>query len=414
MAEPSVKILYLDMNSYFASVEQHEDPSLRGKPVGIVTTMNDGAACIAASYEAKAFGIRVGTRMREARQMCPGISFRAARHDAYVHYHHLIMQAIEKVIPITAAHSVDEFSCMLSPKDQGLSQAMRIAEDARESIYTDVGRALRCSIGLGSSKLLAKIAGELKKPDGLDWLLPEVMPDKIAHWKLTDLPGISRRMNARLEAAGIHDIPALYAMSPHHARRVWRSVQGERFLRALHGEDIPDPVTKPHSLGHGQVLSPANRTASGARLVTRRLLLKAATRLRRGRYFATSIHISVKCAVNGRKAIGGRMSATQDSFRILSVFHEFWTQLQIEKPLNVSVVLGGLVDVRSHTADLFENRSSFGVMTDREKLCALVDGLNQRYGSDTIIYGESPVELTAYTGAKIAFGRVPTTEEFRD
>ncbi len=346
MTHHRVSLLYLDMNSYFASVEQQEDPSLREQPLGVVTTMTSNAAIIAASTEAKALGLKFGARMSKARQMVPHMQFRPARHDLYVDYHHRIKAAVERILPITAAHSVDEFSIHLHGNMQRLDTAMRIAEEMRQAIYTDVGIAMRCSIGLGSSMLLAKLAGELHKPSGLDWLLPAVLPDKIKHLKLRDIPGINRGIEARL--------------------------------------------------------------------VTRRLLIKAATRLRRRNAFATYLYISVKCSVHGRQRIGRQMRGTQDSFQLLALYRQFWGEFRISKPLSTGVMLGGLIPAHKHTADMFEDRSGAGQRTERENLCVLVDAINQRYGQDTLIYGEKPREITAYTGAKIAFGRIPTREEFRD
>ncbi len=415
MPKARLRLLYLDMNSYFASVEQQEDPKLRGRPVGVVTTMQPNAAIIAASYEAKDQGLKFGVRMQEARQMIPGMQFRAARHDVYVAYHHRIKRAIEQVLPIEAAHSVDEFSIRLSGDAGRLEIALGLAEKMRQQIFRQVGPAMRCSIGLGSSLLLAKLAGELRRPDGLEWLLPEVLPNKINHLKLRDIPGISRGIKARLDAADITTIAALYALPPKHARKIWGGVQGERFIRALQGEDIPLPSPKPaRSLGHGQVLSYNNRNAEAARLVTRRLLIKAATRLRRENAYATYLQISVKCAQKGRCALGQKIRATQDSFQLLALFRDFWDGLVFTQPISTSVMLGGLVPVYRHTADLFEDRTGSGQRTSREDLCVLIDAINQRYGQDTLIYGERPREITPFTGAKIAFGRIPGREEFRD
>ena len=415
MTKARLRLLYLDMNSYFASVEQQEDPSLQGRPVGVVTTMTSNAAIIAASYEAKDQGLKFGVRMHEARQMIPDMQFRAARHDVYVAYHHRIKRAVERILPIEAAHSVDEFSIRLTGQAQDLQVALGLAKQMRQQIYQDVGSAMRCSIGLGPSLLLAKLAGELQRPEGLEWLLPELLPDKISHLKLRDIPGISRGMEARLNAAGITTIPELYQLPPKHARKIWGGVQGERFIRALQGEDIPLPVGKPaQSLGHGQVLSYNNRNPSGARLVTRRLLIKAATRLRRQNAFATYMQISVKCATRGRSGLGRKIPATQDSFQLLALFRQFWDELVFSQPISTSVMLGGLIPARRHTADLFEKRPAAGVRTSRENLCVLIDAINQRYGQDTLIYGEKPREITPFTGAKIAFGRIPGREEFRD
>jgi len=413
MSDSLFRYLYVDMNSYFASVEQQEDAALRGRPVGIVTVDRPGAACIAASYEAKRHGIGVGTRMDEARAMCPDVVFRPARHDLYVDYHHRIREAVERVHPVHGVHSVDEVSCLLGGRDRSLAAGAGLADAIRESIARRVGVAMRCSIGLGPSRLLAKTAGEMHKPSGFDWLSPEVMPDKLAGLSLRDLPGIGKNMERRLIAAGIRDIRGLWAMSPKHARRVWNGVGGERFLRALHGEDIPDPVTRTHSLGHSQILSGPNRNPEGARLVARRLLIKAATRVRRGGYFATDLSLSVKWRDGGRASRATSFAATQDSFTLLDYFARVWRAMPTGQPVHVGVMLGGLTDTAEHTADLFEARAS-GDISAREALCARIDALNQRYGQDTVIFGERPVEIAPYTGAKIAFGRIPTAEEFRD
>ncbi|MEM9279578.1 MAG: type VI secretion protein ImpB [Pseudomonadota bacterium] len=409
-----VNYLFLDMNSYFASVAQQEEPYLQGRPVGIVTVDKPGACCIAASYEAKRLGIGVGTRKAEARELCPDIEFREAKHDLYVDYHHQIRTAMEQVHPVEKAHSVDEFAIKLLGTARRLETAISIAEAMRSSITTQVGEAMRCSIGLGSSKLLAKMAGEMKKPDGLEWLTPEVMPDKLRNFELSALPGIGKRMEKRLINAGITDIGELYKLQPKHGRKLWNSVNGERFILALHGHDIPDPVTSPHSLGHGQILSSGNRTANGARLVARRLLIKAATRLRRGMFFTNHLYLSCKDVEGNKRSISQTIPATQDTFDLLHHFSQLWPELSVEKPGSVGVMLGGLTDQNQHTADLFETRPGSGLSTGREKLCAAVDALNQRYGQDTIIYGEKPKEITPYTGAKIAFGRIPGREEFRD
>lgn len=409
-----VNYLFLDMNSYFASVAQQEEPPLRGKPVGIVTVDKSGACCIAASYEAKAFGIGVGTRREEALELCPKIQFREAKHDLYVEYHHQIKQAIERIYPIEKTHSVDEVACRLIGTSRRLEKAMDIGEAMRESIATHVGSAMRCSIGLGSSKLLAKMAGEMKKPDGLEWLTPEVMPNKLEGFKLSDLPGIGKRMEHRLLRAGILDIKSLYDLEAKHARKLWNNVNGERFIMALRGHDIPDPETKRSSLGHGQILTSGNRNLEGARLVARRLLIKAATRLRRDGYFTNHLYISGKCDLRGKRGVANAIPATQDTFELLHHFSRLWPQLQLKQPGSVSIMLGGLTDETQHTADLFEHREASGISNTREELCAAVDALNQKFGQDTIIYGEAPKEITKYTGAKIAFGRIPAREEFRD
>ncbi|HCS55363.1 MAG TPA: DNA polymerase, partial [Planctomycetaceae bacterium] len=99
--------LFVDMNSYFASVEQQLRPELRGKPVGVIPMMADTTCCIAASYEAKAFGIRTGTRVSDAKILCPEINLVVSRTREYVEYHKRIVKAVESVLPVDQIHSID-------------------------------------------------------------------------------------------------------------------------------------------------------------------------------------------------------------------------------------------------------------------------------------------------------------------
>src|SRR6187402_2836954 len=102
----SLSTLFVDLNSYFASVEQQVQPELRGKPVGVVPLMADTTCCIAASYEAKAFGISTGTKVAEARRLCPGIHLVEADHKVYVEYHDRLVAAVESCVHVDRVLSI--------------------------------------------------------------------------------------------------------------------------------------------------------------------------------------------------------------------------------------------------------------------------------------------------------------------
>ncbi|WP_207766501.1 Y-family DNA polymerase [Yoonia maritima] len=403
--------LFFDMNSYFASVVQAEEPDLRGRPVGVVTTMAQNAACIAASIEAKRKGVGMGVRTAAAQKLCPGIVFRPAKHDVFVDYHHRIRAAVDTVIPIDKAHSVDEFSCRLLGRQQDLDIALALGQALQVAIKEQVSPALGCSVGVAQNKLLAKIAAELEKPNGLNWLSPQVLPDKIAHLALDDLSGISRGMLRRLNRAGVYDIPSLYHLSPKAARHIWRSVEGEYFLRQLHGETVLRPPRRHSSLGHGQRLTGPNCTPSGAFLVARRLLVKLGARLRRESNLAGMLNVSIHCTAYGRGSYTVTFAPTQDTFVLLTQLAEVWALFSARHLKSISVMLGHLQSVEATMGDMFSDRTA-GTKTGRENLCSAIDGLNQRFGQDTIRFGELPRYKVPYTGAKIAFGRIPDAEDF--
>lgn len=406
---PIVSHLFFDMNSYFASVAQAEEPALLGKPVAVLTTDAPNAAVIAASLEAKRCGVGMGTRKGEARHLCPQIVFRAVKHDVCTRYHHRIRAAAEQVLPISKAHSVDEFSCLLTGSQQDLKTALAIGRQLQQRLLR-LNPALRCSVGLGPNRLLAKIAAELEKPLGLNWLLPEVLPARIAHLALDDLPGISRAMRARLERSGVTTVPALYQLPLRQARAIWGSVEGERFLTALRGGEVSETATQHHSLGHGQVLTGSSRIPDQARLVARRLLVKAGSRLRREGYWARGLWLGVVCADKGRLSWGGQIMATQDTFFLLETLQRYWQRLNPRRPLRLHVYLTGLVPEAEHIPDLFADPQS----ASRQQLLRAVDGLNRRYGKDTVHFGLLAQHQVPYAGAKIAFGRIPDLDEFTE
>ena len=110
----TLRSLLVDFNSYFASVEQPAEPRLRGKPIGVVPMLADTTVCIAASIEAKTFGVKTGTKVADARKLCPGIEFVVARHELYIDYHHRAVAVVDSLVPVRAVLSIDEMDCELT------------------------------------------------------------------------------------------------------------------------------------------------------------------------------------------------------------------------------------------------------------------------------------------------------------
>src|ERR1700682_600605 len=131
--------LFLDLNAYFASVEQQVTPALRGQPVAVVPVMTDSTCCIAASYEAKAYGIKTGTRVGDARKLCPGLHLVEAVHALYVRYHHAIVKAVESCIPVSSTISIDEMVCRLSGSQREIPNAMALAQKIKKTLAAQVG-----------------------------------------------------------------------------------------------------------------------------------------------------------------------------------------------------------------------------------------------------------------------------------
>ncbi len=416
--------LFLDLNSYFASVEQQERPELRGLPVAVVPVETDYTCAIAASYEAKAFGIKTGTMIKEARSRCPQLRIVLARHDVYVRYHHRVLEEVDHHLPIFKTASIDELSCQLTGKWREPENALALARQIKAGLARNVGVCLTCSIGLSTNRFLAKIATDLQKPDGLVALHPRDLPGALMHIVPRDVPGIGPNMERRLREAGILTFEELWQCAPKQMRGLWGSVQGERLWYALRGVEIPDEPTQRGSVGHSHVLAPEQRPAQFAEAVGRRLLLKAASRLRRMDYVAGAVSLSVRLASGPRHSLEARLADVSDSTTMQEVFTRLWTELMEQTAhaavKKVSVTLHRLTPAsNAEQLSLLDRprvdpQAAAEMKAKRARLSAAIDQITSRYGRDAVTTGIVPGEGSSFTGTKIAFNRVPELEDFEE
>lgn len=413
--------LFLDLNSYFASVEQQMNPGLRGRPVIVRPAESEHTCAIAASHEARAFGIKTGTRVSDARKLCPGLAVIDARPDVYVTVHKAIMREIGHHIPIWKIGSIDEAACELTGPDRLERNAVALARRIQAGIRDNVGQCLRSSVGLAPSRFLAKTASGMKKPNGVTVLRADRLPGPLLGLAVSKFPGIGPRMRARLLAAGVTDTASLWSLPPGEMRALWGSIEGERVWRGLHGLDSAPPPERPlASISHSHVLAKPMRTPEGARMVARRLTVKCGARLRRldltGAGF--TLHVDLG-GVDGWRASGlhAVMDPTCDTFVLLAVLDGLWRRIERRLPSaplsHVGVGIHRLKPLSGFAPDLF------GWVPDRDgdgparslRLSRALDHLNARFGKDTVSIGPKAA-LPAYVGAKIAFNRIPETEEF--
>jgi DNA polymerase-4 len=375
--ERRLQILFLDLNAYFASVEQQERPELRGRPVAVVPVMADTSFVIAASYEAKAFGVKCGTMIRDAREMCPGIEIVKARPPVYVAYHQRVIEAAESVLPVDEVCSIDEMRFRLLGSETTPKVAREIAHAMKHAIQSRVGTHLTSSIGVAPNAFLAKVATDMEKPNGLVVLQAEDLPHRLHGLKLTDFAGINRRMAARLNAAGIFTAQQLCAASRPELLRAFGSVVGERWWYLLRGYDLGPEVHDRKTLGHSHVLPPDLRTDQGCREVLLRLLAKSSARLRATGLWTAAMAVSVRGYRQSWQA-KTRLPPTQDSVTLNEAFLELWGDRAFDQPRAVGVTF---YDLRSHgefTPSLFDPTE------DRSKLSHAVDQVNQKFGKNKV------------------------------
>lgn len=403
-----VNYLYLDMNAYFASVEQQMRPGLRGRPVAVAPVMAETTCCIAASYEAKAFGVKTGTPVAQARRMCPGLRVVEARPGLYMRVHHRMLAAIDTCLPVLVVKSVDEVACKLLGREREPDRAEAIAGRIKAAIRRDLGPFLTCSIGLAPNVLLAKIAADMRKPDGLTTILPGELTGRLHPLPLRDIPGIGPRMENRLIAEGITTVEALCALDARGLARVWNSrLLGDLWHRNLRGEDIPEPAHPRRSLGHSHVLAPAWRTEDGARAVLLRLVEKAATRLRSIDHWTSTIRVSVSLLHGPHWSDHAKLGWCQDTLTLVRSAVALWKLRPAGTPLKVGVTFDDLRPAHNVPAPLFaEDRANVA-------LARAIDHINARFGAHSV-YFAGMHGAQAQAPPRIAFGRlieIDPTEE---
>ncbi len=393
--------LFLDLNSYFASVEQQLEPALRGRPVAVSPVDNPSGTCIAASYEAKAFGVKTGVRVGEARLLCPDLVVVPPRSKIYVEFHHKVIEAVEKCLPVSSVHSIDEVACRLSRDELNHDNARALARQVKVSLREHVGEYVRASIGLAPNAWLAKIATDMQKPDGLVLLDDHNLRESLLTLKLDDLPGVGPRMLKRLNSAGIRDMEQMLALSEGHMKQVWGGIVGQQMYLRLRGDDLGERVTHRRSIGHQHVLPPARRNEQGSWEVATRLLQRAAARVRHYKYAARWMTVVVRYTNAPTWTASECFDAgTDDSVELLLALRRHWARRPMGTPLLVSVTLHELLGPGSYTPSLFRESQS------RSALSRAMDEINARFGSMTVYPGILHGTREASHGA-IAFKSIP-------
>ena len=410
--------LYVDFNSYFASVEQQIRPELRGKPIAVVPVDTDSTCAIAASYEAKAFGIKTGTPIYEAKKLCPGLVCVLAQHERYVEYHYRILKEVDHHIPVTAVCSIDEVACRLMDNEISVERTTEIAFAIKRGLAQNVGEYVKCSIGIAPNRYLAKVATDFKKPDGLTFISPQDLPHKLYSLKLRDLPGIGHNMEKRLCVAGINDLATLWALDAKRMRKVWGNVWGEKMWYYLRGYELPDKESTKSTIGHSHVMSPELREPAKAKYVAKRLTLKAVSRLRRMGYYASTFSISARIENGPRLEDSKHCYRAQDTMTFLHLLDTAWNKIMLEargaKIKKVSVSLHGLIAANDLQPELFSELPYIDLQEriKSEKMSRALDKINHRFGRDSVLVGMLPSQGRSFSGSKIAFTRIPDVEEF--
>lgn len=287
-------IALMDMNAFFASVEQQDNPEYRGRPVG-VTNGQTGTCIITCSYEARRYGIHTGMRVRAARKLCPDFIQVPARPERYAGISIAIMQALQDITPDIEVFSVDEAFLDITRCQHYWDTSPESIGRMIKQCVLDVS-GLTCSVGLSGDKTTAKYAAKLNKPDGLTIIPPWETKERLRHVPVLELCGINKGIAGFLAKRGVitcGDMARLPVSvlgnrfgSP--GRRIWKMCQGED------PSEVETVIQAPKSVGHGKVMPPDTRDRDVIFMYLIHMAEKVSQRLRRHSLTAQKYLIGLK------------------------------------------------------------------------------------------------------------------------
>lgn len=409
-----LRALFLDMDAFFASAEQHLQPHLRRRPIGIAPMMAESTCCIAASYEAKAFGVKTGTRVSDARKMCPGIEIIPARPPLYIEIHHRIIEIVESCIHVDHVLSIDEMVCWLPLNWRTIEKVTEVQALIKTRLVEEFSDSIRCSIGVAPNGWLAKIASKMRKPNGFLIIANNDLPEILHELELSDLHGIGRNMELRLHAHGIHTVSQFCNTPKETLYHVWKGIEGKRIWHRLRGEPVENYDADPtkRSLGHGHVIPPEMRPPQHAISVIHRLTQKAAIRLRSHGLLAGALDLDLRYVNQTRWSSSTTFSETSDTLILSHAVHALWkNRPQPNIPIQkANITLHKLLTEDNYTPSLFEHQTQNPDETkNRKALNHALDSVTQKFGKQALYLGGAHGAMDT-AEPKIAFNHIPNTE----
>lgn len=232
------RVLFIDMNSFFASCEQQTNYWLRGRPIAVCVYTGKYGCVIAPSIEAKKKGIKLGMRLNDAIKICPDLVPLETNPEKYRTFHARIMSILKRYSDDVLPKSIDEAVVDLTSYKNIHPDVVQVAKEIKKNILEEVGDYLKCSIGIAPNAFLAKLASDIDKPDGLTVINPENIDEILKKLELTDFPGISKGMKNRLNKAGIYTPLELRYSTPEKLKAACKSIVGLHWYYRLHFQEV--------------------------------------------------------------------------------------------------------------------------------------------------------------------------------
>lgn len=395
-------IMHIDLNSAFASAEQQAWPSLRGRPMGVTNRISKECCVIAASYEAKALGIKVGVRRSEAMALCPDFIMLETDPSKYTWMYQNLLKIMKDYSPNVKMKSIDEgvidfHGCEAILNGRSLED---IGYEIKQRIYDAVGKWMRVNIGIGPNRFLAKTAAGLHKPNGLDVISHKNLINIYKGMELEDITGIADGYGARLRAHGIYTpMQFLEANEELLRRQVFKSINGAYWHQRLRGYEMDDQPTQLSMVGRQWVVKNPSNNDEYLRSCLHFLTETTGMKLRYRNVEARGICVWVSFNSGGgwkdKKMFKTTFFSNQDIWERVS-------RLFDHRPKHMTIRAMGLYlyeltpSTRSQLG-LFENTIK------KDELTKAMDEINDFYGSFTVFSADT-LQGKEHVKQKIPFG----------
>ncbi len=406
-------IMHIDLNSCFATIEQQANPTLRGKPIAVAAFNSPKGCILAASIEAKRFGIKTGMRVMDGKALFPGLIILSADPWKYRNIHLKFRKLISEYTNDFAPKSIDEFVlnlsdiCVLSKLSGSDNQMIRIAIEIKSRIKKEIGDWLTVSVGIAPNRYLAKIGAGLHKPDGLDEINSKNFLDIYSSLKLTDLTGIKDANAARLNSVGIYTVREFYEAPVSLLKTAFHSITGLYWHSRLSGYEVDNVEYGRRSYGNSTAIGKAMWKVEDLSPILARLTEKMSARLRTAGYTASGIHLTI-IYKNGSWWHKGYGLAHEyfDARDFYKAAFKLLILAQPESPvLNLAVSCFNLTKSKSLQLNFFDNTLK------KRNLVKATDIINKRWGDFTVAMARSASGSKTVMD-RIAFGGVKELEEF--
>ena len=373
-------ILHADVDSFFASVEQRDDPRLRGCPVIV-----GGGVVLAASYEAKAYGVRTAMGGRQARRLCPNAIVVSPRMSAYSEASKAMFEVFEDTTPLVEGLSIDEAFLDVRGLERLAGRAPEIAERLRANVLDRVG--LPITVGVARTKFLAKVASAVAKPNGLLVVPPDGELGFLHPLPVERLWGVGRITAEKLHSRGIRTVAQVAALD--EAMLVYLLGQASgRHLHALAHLRDPRPVQtgrRRRSIGSQRALGSRPRSSADIDATVVALVDRVTRRLRTGRRVCRTVVLRLRFADFSRATRSQTMSqATSQTQRVLDSAREL---VAVSTPLIRAQGLTLIGISLQNLEDADRMQLAFGFDPRLDELDAALDLVRDRFGSAAVTRG---------------------------